>query len=202
MRIETENNIVDLHPTHDEPYRTVEVMFGFRWPKFHQSIQDAVRSVDGARQAELTEVEEFVPGARVLVELATVLDGEWYFNDERRLNMATVKKAAARNVADDLIGGSTKKSDKAKGKPAPKGKPAAAKKSTESRSGYKDTQRIKILKASTEFKAGSRNAEVFEMLKKSATIGDYRKARKKKLGDDKVGSVLGTLVKKGVVKVL
>jgi len=163
-------------------------------------LDEAILDINkGETQAVLLEVEEFVPGAKVLTELATVLDGEWYFNDERRLNMAKVVKAAKRNVEEDLIGGSSKKADK-KTKVAAK-KEAKGKPGRKAGGGYQDDQRIKILKPKMEFKDGSNNAVVFEMMKKAGTIGAYKKARLKKFGKDDVGGVLSKMVREGIVAV-
>lgn len=156
-------------------------------------------SVVDARQAELVAVEEFVPGARVLTELATVLDGEWFFNDERILNMAKVTKT--RNVEEDLVGDS-KPGKKAKVGAKAKAPKAAAKKAGPTRQAWKDTQRIKLVNKDYAPRDGSQADKVMKLLTKSATIGDYKKARKKAGLGDTVGGVLPSLVKAGHFKVI
>ena len=195
----------DSFPRYDEPYRTVELIHGFRWPKFHLTLDEAILTIDGAKQAELFEVEEFVPGARTLYHLASVLDGEWIFNDEERLNMPKVA-AASRNVAEDLIGDG--KPGKGKGKVDKKVtkvmKAKGNKKGTSpvGRSPYTDDQRIKVLKPKTEYREGTNNAKLFALVQKSGTIGAFKKARSRGgFGDSGVGGFFGSLVKDGIVKV-
>lgn len=110
------------------------------------------------------------------------------------------KTTTVRDVAADLIGN---------GKPTTKGKVtkgngSTARRATKPARGpaakYEPTQRIVIVKPDREVRAGSAIGNVWQMVLKSKTIGDFLK-RRKAAKMEGMGGFFGQFVKEGSIRV-
>ena len=183
------------------------------YPFTNKKLDMAIYFCSGRRvTAELHEVTEFVEEVPSMIKLADIVDGEW-FNLNRSLNMAKVKGAIARegrSVTEDLLGeDDAVENGKGKGKKGKKAAVAAAaptpakEKAAGAGKGENvpDTKRFKII-TEPKTREGSKAHVVFQMMKKSATVKDFKKLRVKNgMGNDLGGVAMG-LIASGAVKLI
>lgn len=114
--------------------------------------------------------------------------------------MAKLEKAAKdgdkKAKAADLIG-EDRPRKAAKGKPAK----AASNGSGRSRVTFEDGQSIRILKPDYSPREGTSRGKVWDLIRKSKTIKDLRKARAKAGLGDNTGPVFASLIASGIVQV-
>jgi hypothetical protein len=185
-------------------YKAVQIFRGGnRWCALEtESLSDAVYILGGCEHAELIEVDEPVEGVKREVKLASMVFSDWTVLNPRRISMAKLEKAAKdgekKAKAADLIGEDRPR--KGGAKPVK----AAAKASNgerRSRVTFADDQTIKILKSDYSPREGTSRGKVWDLIRKSKTIKDLRKARSKAGLGDNTGPVFASLIASGIVQV-
>jgi len=182
------------------PFQTKEYIFGCWMPGFHDTLDEAIVTIDGAKQAELSRLEEFVEGVQSLEQLAVVVNGEWIILNEKELTMAKIAKAkTGRDVAADLLGDDkTSRKNKAT-------KKAVKKKAAKGGGGGGVDVDKKILIVDKDYspREGTVAAKIFGCIKHGQSVKSFmdRKAKLKNAGDGNGLPTLSGLVRRGVVKI-